>query len=140
MWTKKHTLVKNVYKWAKLFKEDQNRIQDTNRTPIVNTPEIVDSVTVLILAYKEVTIEDISEQFGISEGTAHKNVCNDLTFFKVGCHWISKMLPLENTQGRAQLSLLCFIRFANDVEDLKNYLIWWKMEFATTILSWKYNP
>ena len=52
MWTEKHILIKNVYKWAKLFKEGRNSIQDegsSNRFPMASTPEMVYSVNALIL-------------------------------------------------------------------------------------------
>ena len=50
------------------------------KTFVVKTPEMVDSVNVLNLADRIVTIEDISEQLGISVGTAHKTVHDDLAF------------------------------------------------------------
>ena len=55
-------------------KEGWNTIQDEARRgycTIVSTPEMVDSVNVLILADRSVRIEDISEQQGISVGTVH---------------------------------------------------------------------
>ena len=55
---------KNVYKWAELFKECLNKIQDKNRPTMLSTPEMVDSANASILADRRVTIEDISEQIG----------------------------------------------------------------------------
>ena len=75
---------RNFYKWAILFKEIQNSIQDEDRpgSPIiVSTPEIVDSVKVLILTDRKVTIENISEELGISVGTTHKIVYDNHCFF-----------------------------------------------------------
>ena len=60
---------KDVYKWAKLFKESRNSIKDEDRlarNTMASTPEMVDSVNALILTNRKVTIEDISEQLGIS--------------------------------------------------------------------------
>ena len=45
-----------------------------------DTPEMVDSVHAPILAGKSLTIENISEQLGISLGTAHIIVHDDLVF------------------------------------------------------------
>ena len=85
MCMEKHVLVKNVYKWAKLFKEDQNSIQDESGWPtMASTLEMVDLVNALILADKRVTIEDISE-WGISVATTHKIVHDNLVFSKVIC-------------------------------------------------------
>ena len=55
--------VKNVYKWARLFKEGQNSIQDEDRhgrLTIVSIPEIVESVNALILANRRVIITFLS--------------------------------------------------------------------------------
>ena len=45
---------------------------------MLSTPEMVDSVNVLILADRGITIKDISEHLGI--------VHYDLAFSKVSCH------------------------------------------------------
>ena len=52
---------------------------------MVNTSKIIDSVCFPILADRIVTIEDISEQLGISVGTAQKIVHDDFSFSKVSC-------------------------------------------------------
>ena len=56
---------------------------------MANTPEMVDSVDMFILADRRVEIEDISEKLGISVGTAHKIVYDDLAFSQVSCYWVS---------------------------------------------------
>ena len=49
----------------------------------------MDSVHTLILADRRITIEDISEQLGISVDTVHKTVHDDLAFSKVSHCWVS---------------------------------------------------
>ena len=88
----KHSWVKNVYKWAKLFKKGWNSIQDEDmsyRPTMVNIFEMVYSGKALILTDRKLEVENISEWLGISMGTAHKIVLGDLTFSKVSCCWIS---------------------------------------------------
>ena len=75
---------KNLYNWAKLFKEGQNSFQDEDRpsrATVVSTPEMVDLVNALILADRGVTIVDIPEYLRISMSTAHKIVHGDFAFF-----------------------------------------------------------
>ena len=50
---------------------------------------MVDSVNVLIFTDRTVTIEDISEQLGVSVGTSHKIMYDDFAFSKVSCHSVS---------------------------------------------------
>ena len=61
---------------------------------------MVDSVNALILAYWKFTIEDISEQLGISVGLAYKIIHDDITFSRVCCYWVSKMLTPDHRQRR----------------------------------------
>ena len=80
---------KNVSYWADLFKESQSSIPSEDHPTIESTPEMVDSVNAFILDDRGVTTEDISKELGISLGTAHITVHDDLTFSKVICHWVS---------------------------------------------------
>ena len=85
-------LSKNVYKWAKLYKEGWNSIPDKDRPSrptMVCTAEMVDSVNLFILAERSVTIDKISEQLKISMDTAHKIIHDDLAFSKICCCWVS---------------------------------------------------
>ena len=52
-------------------------------------PELVDSVNVLILADRRITIEGISEQLEISIGIAQNIVHDDLAISKIIYHWVS---------------------------------------------------
>ena len=79
---------KNVYKWAKLFKESRNSIEDKNKPckPKMSCqPEMVYLVNVLILSNGRFRIEDIYEQPGNFVDTAHKIMRDDLAFSKVNC-------------------------------------------------------
>ena len=55
---------------------------------MASTPEMMDSVNVLILADRGVIIEDISEQLGISVGATHKSAHEHLAFSNVSSHWV----------------------------------------------------
>ena len=59
---------------------------------MASTPEMVDSVNVLILADRSLIVEDVSEQLGISVGTMHKSIYDDLSFSKVSCCSVPKMM------------------------------------------------
>ena len=59
------------------------------KTDLAGLPEMVDSVNVLTLADRRNTIEDIYRQMGISLGTAHKIVHDDLAFSNVSSCWVS---------------------------------------------------
>ena len=66
----------NVYKWAKLFKDEGM----PGMPKMSSTPEMVDSVKALILVNRIITIEDISEQLRIFERIAYEVGHDDLAF------------------------------------------------------------
>ena len=57
---------KMVYKWAKLFKEGQNSVEDEDRPgrpTEVRSPEVIKSVNDLIQSDRRVTVEDIARTY-----------------------------------------------------------------------------
>ena len=89
---------KNVYKWAKLFKvrksaEDKDR---PGRPTEVRSPEVIKSVNDLIQSNRRVTVDDIARTLGLSFGTAHKIVHDNLGYSKISCRWCQRCL-LQNT-------------------------------------------
>ena len=70
MYTEKHVLSKII------FPKNCSKVEIIFKIKaMVNTPEMADSVNVLILAGRRETIEDTSEQLRITVTTAHKKSC-----------------------------------------------------------------
>ena len=71
---------KNVYKWAKLFKEGRRSVEDEDRPgrpTEVRSPEVIKSVNDLIQSNRRVTVDDIARTLNLSVGTALKIVHDD---------------------------------------------------------------
>ena len=62
---------------------------------LVDTPKMMNSVNALMLAYRRVTKENISEHLGISVGAAHKIVNDEHAFSEISCHCVLKILTSE---------------------------------------------
>ena len=93
---------KNVYKWAKLFKEGRRSVEDEDRPgrpTEVRSPEVIKSVNDLIQSNRRVTVDDIARTLSLSVGTAHKIVHDDLGYSKVSCRWVPKMLTAEHSSS-----------------------------------------
>ena len=93
---------KNVYKWAKLFKEGQRSVEDEDRPgrpTEVMSPEVIKSFNDLIQFNRKVTVDDITKTLNLSVGTAHKIVHDDLGYSKVSCGWCQRCL-LQSTNRR----------------------------------------
>ena len=100
-----------------VFKEGWNSIQDENRSgkfKMATTSKIVNSVNPLILADRRVIIEGVSELQGISVGTAHKIVHDDLAFSKVSCCWVlpgqCKASYFSKNSGNHQAAATSFLQ------------------------------
>jgi len=77
---------KNVYKWAKLFKEGRRSVEDEDRPERpteVRYPELMKSVNGLVLSNRRVTVDDIAWTLSLSFGTAYKIVHDDIGYCKV---------------------------------------------------------
>ncbi|BFZ25935.1 hypothetical protein BsWGS_28974 [Bradybaena similaris] len=111
---------KNVYKWAKLFKEGRSSVEDEDRPgrpTEVRSPEVIGSVNDLIQSDRRVTVDDIARTLSLSVGTAHKIVHNDLGYSKVSCRWVPKMLTAEHKQRRVELSQQCLCHYEKDGDE-----------------------
>ena len=111
---------KNVYKWAKLFKERQRSVEDEDRpgSPTeVRSPEVTKSVNDLIQSNRRVTVDDIARTLSSSVGTAQKIVHDDLGYSKVSCQWVSKMLTAEHKRRRVKLSKQCLCCYEKDGDE-----------------------
>ncbi|BFZ15149.1 hypothetical protein BsWGS_18188 [Bradybaena similaris] len=63
---------KNVYKWAKLFKEGRSSVEDEDRPgrpTELRSPEVIESVNDLIQSDRRVTVDDIARTLSLSVGT-----------------------------------------------------------------------
>ena len=68
---------KNVYKWAKLFKEGRKNVFDKDRPGRftgVRTPTMINSVVDTIQSDRRVKVEDIAHILNISVGIAHEMI------------------------------------------------------------------
>ena len=70
------------------------------------TPEMVDSVNAPTLVDKRVTIEDISEQLGISVDTEHKSVYDNHDLSKITCRWVLPKYTRLHTAVRTEETML----------------------------------
>ena len=62
---------------------------------------MVDSVNVLILAYRRFLIDDIFERLGISVGTSPEIAQDNVVFSKVGCWLLPKTMTPEHKHEKS---------------------------------------
>ena len=134
--------VRKCLQWAKLFSVQDKDSQ--GRFIKVSTSEMVDSVNKFILADWRRRIVYIPDQREILVGTANRILYDDITFSKVSCCQVPKIISLERKQRNVQLSQLCLSYFGEDF--LKKIISYYEIrvcnnepESKRQFMKWKTN-
>ena len=69
--------------------------RDDNPKKTVQTPEVIASVEALIPSDRRITEAEIEEETGLSHGTIHKILSEDLRLVKKTAHWVPHLLTKE---------------------------------------------
>ena len=86
---------KNVYKWYKDFKQGRERVDNLERygRPSKSTDDLhVNKVKELVLKNRRLTVEDLTDIIGISEGSVKAILKDQLGLQKVTSSLVPKML------------------------------------------------
>ncbi len=94
-----------VFEWARCFKDGRLSIEDDPRCgrPITATDEqTVKAVENLIIEDRRITIQQIAYALGISAGTAHGVIHDQLHITKVSSRWVPHLLTPDQRYKRVQ--------------------------------------
>ena len=96
-----------VFEWYKMFKEGREVVEDEHRAgrpTTARTDGQVAKVKQVLDADRRSTIALISEETGLSVGTVHTIVTEDLAMRKVCAKMVPKVLSEEQKQSRVEIS------------------------------------
>ncbi|PNF22963.1 hypothetical protein B7P43_G11391 [Cryptotermes secundus] len=88
--------VKNVRSWARQFKEGQTSC-DRSRT---SRSDMVERVEKVVLEDRRLSVENIAPKVGISMGSVHKILHEDLRMRKVSSRWVPRILADDHKAAR----------------------------------------
>jgi len=87
-----------TFQWFSRFKAGRNSTDDDERSgrPVsTSTPEMIESVRQIIREDHRRTIDDVSMLVGISHGTCHKNLTEDLKMRRVASNVVPRLLRVD---------------------------------------------
>ena len=89
---------KYVYEWFKRFRERKETTEDepcSCRPSISRTPEMIEKVRQMLAKDRRLTLRLNAEELGISKGTAHTIVRDDLNKWKICSRFVPHKLTYE---------------------------------------------
>ena len=93
----------SVFEWHKWIKEGRESVRDDERcgkSKEVNTPELIGQIKNFMDKDGRVSIETISAQFDVSEGTVHKIIREELKMRKICAKFVPKVLRVVLKERR----------------------------------------
>ncbi|GFV51149.1 hypothetical protein TNCV_4744261 [Trichonephila clavipes] len=80
-----------VMRWTKMFHDDRQETRDLPQ-PRVGAEKLITNNDTAIKKNRRRNIRDVTNEFNVSIGTVHNIVTNNLTYRKVSCQWVPRML------------------------------------------------
>ena len=97
-----------IYRWIQEFKEGRESAKDLQRSGRPRTSITEDHVAAVQTAVEKnrrVTIDAIAEEVGISHGSLHAILTNNLRLSKLSARWVPRQLRPEHKLQRIECAL-----------------------------------
>ena len=114
-----------TFQWFSRFKARRTSIDDDERSgrPVSSsTPEMIESVRQIIHEDCRHTIDEVSMLVGISHGTCHKILTEDLKMWRVASKFMPRLLSVDQKQQRLDVCLNLKENAVNDSSFLSNVI------------------
>jgi len=114
-----------TFQWFSRFKAGRTSIDDDERSGrrvSSSTPEVIDRVRQIIREDRRRTIDEVSMLVGISHGTCHKILTENLKMRRVASKLVPKLLSVDQKQQRLEVCLDLKENAANDPSFISNVI------------------
>ena len=114
-----------TFQWISRFKAGRTSIDDDERSGLPvssSTPEMIERVRQIIREGRR-TIDEVSMLVGISYGTYHKMLTEDLKMRHVASKFMPRLLSVDQKQQRLDVCLDLKENAANDLSFLSNVIM-----------------
>ena len=99
--------ITQIKEWYNRFKDGRTSVESESRSGRPSTSrndEVIDQVQTLVMQDRRVTIRELAEEMGISIGSAHSILREDLAMRRVSSKFVPKLLTMEQKQLRLEVS------------------------------------
>ena len=106
-----------VYKWIERFQDGREAVEDDEgrgRPTTSKNNEKIDFVRNLVKEDGQLTVYQIAETVGISVGSAHSILHDDLCLRKLSARWVPKALRPNQLNLRSELSTAILLKIEED--------------------------
>ena len=117
---------RSIYEWIEMFKNGRTSVMDaecSGQPPTSTTDEKMEEATAIILTDRTVTIQEITLQLGISQGTAYSLVHDILGFHKVAARRVPRHLTEEHKRNHQHICSSLFERYNREGDNFFNCII-----------------
>jgi len=114
-----------TFQWFSRFKAGRTSTDDdelSGRPMSSSTPETIERVRQIIREYRHRTIDEVSMRVGISHGTCHKILTEDLKMGSVASKFVPRILIVDQKQQRLDFCLDLKENAANNPSFLLNVI------------------
>ena len=97
-----------TFQWFSSFKAGRNSTDDDERSGLPmssSTPEMIERVRQIICEDRRRTIDEVSMLVGISHGTCHKILTENLKMRRVASKFVPRLLSVDQRQQRPDVCL-----------------------------------
>lgn len=106
-----------VYEWFSRFKDGQESLEDESRSGRPSTSRnegMVERVKQLIRADRRMTIDELAQEMGISHGSIHAILSDDLKMKRVSAKFVPRLLNPDQMETRKLMAAECFEKSTED--------------------------
>ena len=115
-----------VYKWIERFPDGREAVQDDEGCGRPTTSKNIvkiDFVRNLVKKDRQLTVYHIAETVGISVGSAHSILHDDLCLSKLSARWVPKVLHPNQLNLRSELSTAILLKIEADEDHFFDRII-----------------
>ena len=96
-----------VYDWFSLFKNGQEKLEDDQRSgrpSTFRTAEMIEKVRQLIQCDRRMTIVELEQEVGITHGSIHAILSDDLKMRRVSAKFVPRQLTTDQMECRMMVA------------------------------------